>query len=168
MRGSSQSVLSPVEKTSKSILKILTNPKLKPKKCVVHRYHNCIDTLCQNCMVWLWDGYLCYQKANKYFFFKCSGFQKFNFSCLPIKLLIYLPKSESHIELSVSFVGSWFQGLKYIAPSISEIPLLVQLGWGGGQGIVDIVIIEANLHSRWLTLHSKHVSTLSDIQTTTH
>ena len=49
---------------------------------------------------------VCVTKLKKNAIFECSRFQKFNFDCLLLNLLICSPKTEKHIQICVSFVDT--------------------------------------------------------------
>ena len=64
------------------------------RPCVVYRFYNCIHVWCKNFLVWLAGGCL-YQQTTTNAVFWCSQFQKINFGCLLLELLIDLPKTKT-------------------------------------------------------------------------
>ena len=85
---------------------ILTRPKLGPKKTVLIIALRIALTLDVK-FVWFGrQGAVCVQKRHKNAIIGCSLFQRFNFDCLLLKLLIGLPKNEKHIKICVFFVDS--------------------------------------------------------------
>ena len=95
-------------------------PKLGPKKTVsiiAFRITLTLDVT----IVWLGRHLtVCVQKRHKNAIFGCSRFQKFNFDCFLLKLLICSPTTENIFTFVcpcwLSHL-SWFQGHKYIPPS---------------------------------------------------
>ena len=73
----------------------MTPPKLGPKKTVSIIAFRIALTLDVK-IVWFGRQVaVCVQKRHKNAIFGCSWFQKFNFDCLLLKLLICSPKTES-------------------------------------------------------------------------
>ena len=74
---------------------------------------NRVDHIFQNCLTVdvkiVWFGRqvaVCSQKRHKNAIFGCSWFQKFNFDCFLLKLLICSPTTENIFNFFVSFVDS--------------------------------------------------------------
>ena len=75
--------------------KKLSSQKLVLKRpCVVYRFYNCIHVWSKNFLVWLAGGCLCQQTTTNAVFW-WSQFQKINFGCLLLELLIDLPKTKT-------------------------------------------------------------------------
>ena len=84
----------------------MTPPKLGPKKIVSIIAIRIAMTLDVK-IVWFGrHAAVCVQKWHKSAIFGCSWFQKFNFNCLLLKLLICSPSTEKHIQICVSFVDT--------------------------------------------------------------
>ena len=89
-----QSTLSCCKKPT-SVIKILTPPNFGPKKTVSIIAFRIALTLDVK-IVWFGPQVaVCGQKRQKNAIFGCSWFQKFNFNCLLLKLLIFAPTTEN-------------------------------------------------------------------------
>ena len=91
----SRRVLSLVEKTSHRYYKILTPPKLGPKKTMLIIAFRIALTLDVKIVWFGCQVAVCFQKRHKNAISWCSRFQKFNFECLLLKLLICSPSTEN-------------------------------------------------------------------------
>ena len=97
-RGTSQSAAEyslSLKKTAHCLYKILTPPKLGPQKTVlIIAFRIALTPFVK--IVWLGRQVaVCVQKRHKNAIFGCSWFQKFNFDCLLLKLLICSPTTEN-------------------------------------------------------------------------
>ena len=113
-RGTSQSATEyslSLKKTSHRYHKILTPPKLGPQKTmsiIVFRIALTLDVK----IVWFGRQVsVCVQKRHKNAIFACSWFQKFNFDCLLLRLLISSPTTENI--------------LKFVCPLLTQSSIMI-------------------------------------------
>ena len=91
-------VLSLVVKTSHRYQTILTPPKLGPKKTVSIIAFRIALTLDVKIVWFCCQVAVCVQKWHKNAIFECSWFQKFNFDCLLLKILLYSQTTENILK----------------------------------------------------------------------
>ena len=123
MKGTSQSAQEYsllLKKPPTIIKKFWPPPKLGPKKTVLIIAFRIALTLDVQIVWFDRQMAVCVQKRHKNAIFECSWFQKFNFDCLLLKLLICSPKTEN--SQSWTFETDYTQKLHFYAVSGHKQP----------------------------------------------